>query len=571
MPDPAPDDRVDEGAAGTPTPTGSYHGNLVPELKAEGDQPERTRPTPPGGNKGGLLPSPAAPVALMQFGKYRVLGKIDSGGMGTVFEAEDPDLKRRVALKVMNPDLAIDPAARERFIREARAAAAVRHDNIIIIHDVGEQNGQLYLVMELLAGESLATRLMHGPLPPDEVIRIGREVAAGLAAARATGIVHRDIKPSNLWLEAPTDRVKILDFGLAHFVSGVPGLTGVGEVMGTPDYMSPEQAVGLGVDHRSDLFSLGAVLYLAVSEVKPFPGRNVEAVRQAVIACKPQKASDVNPVVPEALADFIHQLLTKEPADRPQTAEEVIEALDAIAAGRSPPRPEDRGPRRNRWRWVALAAVAVAVAGALGIALWSWFGKDPPVDYQGRVDVLVNRKSRWVPLIEVDALPVKNGDSIKIQVEVKPAAYLYVFWVDPDGETFPIYPWNGGWGTRPAKETPVSALNIPDTGDYTIDPKKPTVGVTTMVAFASPKRLKQTDADFQAWFHDLPRIERAKKDTRATVWFDNYAPPRSGQHLGPVAIESIDPYERWQIALKKRVGGAAPFETSMSFAQDMGK
>ncbi|MBN9119320.1 MAG: DUF4384 domain-containing protein, partial [Planctomycetes bacterium] len=194
-------------------------------------------------------------------------------------------------------------------------------------------------------------------------------------------------------------------------------------------------------------------------------------------------------------------------------------------------------------------------------------GEEPPPDYHGRVEVLVNRNSRWVPVVHPDALPIKHGDHIKVPVQLDRPAYLYVFWVDPDGETFPIHPWRDGWGTRPNKEAPVSGLVLPEGRDYTIDPNKPTVGVTTMVAFASPEPLKLSDADFRAWFRDLPRVDRARGDDRPGVWFENFTLPRDPQLRGPVAVESTDPYQHWQNELKKRVRDPAPYQMSMSFPQ----
>jgi hypothetical protein len=521
---------------------------------------------------------PAAP----HFGGYRIVREIGRGGMGVVFEAEDAGLGRRVALKVMNANIAVHNVSRERFLREARAAATVRHDNVVTVHQVGEQDGVPFFVMPLLAGEPLSQRLGHGLLSPNEVVRLGIEIASGLAAAHAAGLVHRDVKPANLWLESPNDRVKLLDFGLVRLTSGGDPLTESGALMGTPDYMSPEQAEGGFVDHRTDLFSLGAVLYHAATGGKPFRGATTLAVLKAVAGQAPPPACMVNPGVPAVLSEVIERLLAKKPEDRFQTAAEVIAALNACAAGAVAQNlsttvslaPLPVRVRTRRWQWVALAAGVILAVGTAVVLRSCVFGEHrgapggSTVVSRGQVDATAWRDGRWVPLLNPAALPIKTGDHFKVSVQVDSPAYLYVFWIEPDGEATPLYSWNPArWGGRPVTEKPVAHLSLPDGGDFTPDPKRPLVGVTTIVAFASPEPLRLSDAEFQKWFEGLPRIERAKNDTRAVVWFDNYAPPREDRARAPKVIGSIDPYERWQLELKKRVGGAAPFQTSLSFAQ----
>ena len=202
---------------------------------------------------GPLLAAAKLPDEIGRLGPYRVLARIGVGGMGLVFRAEDPHLRRLVALKVMLPQFTADPTARARFLREARAAAAVEHDHIVPIFQVGEDRGVPYLAMPLLKGESLATRLKAtGPLPLFHAVRIAREMAEGLAAAHAAGLIHRDVKPSNIWLEGSRRRVRLLDFGLARVVG--PGRGDSSrlldqEIVGTPAYMSPEQA-GNEADRR---------------------------------------------------------------------------------------------------------------------------------------------------------------------------------------------------------------------------------------------------------------------------------------------------------------------------------
>ena len=261
---------------------------------------------------------------------YKVLHKLGQGGMGWVMLAEDTQLGRRVALKVMRSQHAADDESRTRFVREARAAAALKHDNIITIYHVGEDQGVPYLAMELLEGGTLQQRLEYPkPLALGAAVRIAREIAAGLAAAHARGVVHRDIKPANIWLESPKGRVKILDFGLARQID-TKGVTQAGEIIGTPHYMAPEQARAKAVDARSDLFSLGCILYRMVTGRLPFAGDTLLATLTAIAVDMPPPVCDLNPQAPDALADLIFRLLAKDPDRRPQTAAAVIEELRTI-------------------------------------------------------------------------------------------------------------------------------------------------------------------------------------------------------------------------------------------------
>ncbi|WP_439630071.1 protein kinase domain-containing protein [Gemmata sp.] len=280
----------------------------------------------------------AAPAA--RFGEYVLLGELGRGGMGAVYRAEDPRLKREVALKVMLPQFAAHDQARARFVREARAQARVEHDHVAAILHIGDHQGLPFIVMPLLKGMTLHAALRANPRPPlAEVIRIGREVAEGLAAAHEKGLVHRDIKPANVWLEGKKLRVKILDFGLARAADtdatdATDGpVTREGAVVGTPAYMSPEQGRGLPVDGRTDLWSLGVVLYQMTTGELPFRGANTLAILTALAIDHPPPPAHRNPAVPQHLSDFVVRLLAKDPAYRPPTAEAAAEELRAIEAG----------------------------------------------------------------------------------------------------------------------------------------------------------------------------------------------------------------------------------------------
>ena len=251
--------------------------------------------------------------------------------MGLVFEALDIVLDRKVALKVLRPGLPAEQAAKARFLREARAMAALSHTHIVSIFQVGEDSGLPYLAMPLLHGETLEALMQKVPRPPlREVARVGAEIADGLAAAHAKGLIHRDIKPSNVWLEAPTGRVKLLDFGLARETDEAVALTNSGFVIGTPAYMSPEQARGEDIDFRSDLFSLGTVLYQMATHVKPFDGPTAVAVLRHLEMHTPQRISIKRPDCPPAFANLVMELLAKDRDQRPATAEVVVRRLQAI-------------------------------------------------------------------------------------------------------------------------------------------------------------------------------------------------------------------------------------------------
>lgn len=299
-------------------------------------------------------------------GPYRVVEVLGAGGMGTVFLGMDSNLQRRVAIKAMKPSLAGNPANRQRFLREAQAAAAVKHDHVVTIYHVGEERGVPFLAMECLEGESLETQLQReGKLSVAEAVRIGREVAQGLAAAHKAGLVHRDIKPANLWLESGNrSLVKILDFGLARGFEGGSQLTQTGCILGTPAYMAPEQARAAHlVDHRCDLFSLGCVLYRMTTGRMPFTGDDPMTVLAAVNFETPVAPHALNPAVPVALSNVVMRLLSKEPSGRPSSAEELVGVLASLEAGETLvfPRPPWSGRRRAVTGLAASAVLASVV------------------------------------------------------------------------------------------------------------------------------------------------------------------------------------------------------------------
>jgi eukaryotic-like serine/threonine-protein kinase len=272
--------------------------------------------------------SPAEnPEHLGRLGPYEVHEVLGRGGMGVVLKAFEPALRRFVAIKLLGSHLAANAVHRQRFLREARSAAAVRHEHVVGIHRVDDSGALPFLVMEYVPGRTLQQRLDEGPpLELNEIVDLGLQIAAGLAAAHAQGVVHRDIKPANVLLEAGTGRVKIADFGLARAADDT-GLTQSGVIAGTPQYMAPEQARGEKVDHRADLFSLGSILYALCTGRAPFQGGAAVAVLYQVCSESPTPIREINPAIPEWLAALVEKLQAKKPGDRFQTAAEVAELL----------------------------------------------------------------------------------------------------------------------------------------------------------------------------------------------------------------------------------------------------
>lgn len=272
------------------------------------------------------------PMAPRTIGGHRVIRLLGSGGMGRVWLAHDDRLDRDVAIKVMLPSKALEPASRERFLRESRAVARIDHPHVVTIHHVGEEGGLPYLVMPFLEGRSLADHLrQEGRLPIAEALRIAQEIAAGLGAAHARNLVHRDIKTDNVILVGPARRVRIIDFGLVREASVTShSLTLDGLVVGTPSYMAPERATDGEVDGRADLFGLGVILYEMLGGRLPYEGRSFVAVLAAIARGTPTPLSEVAPDVPPAVADLVMRLIAHDPADRPADADVVATSLEAL-------------------------------------------------------------------------------------------------------------------------------------------------------------------------------------------------------------------------------------------------
>ena len=383
--------------------------------------------------------------SLGRLGAYDVMEILGRGGMGTVFKAVDTTLARIVAVKILSPFLASHGTARQRFVREAKSAAAVVHDHVITIHAVDETEGQPYLVMQFVPGMSLQEKIdRNGPLEVKEILRIAKQIASGLAAAHEQGLVHRDIKPSNILLENGIERVKITDFGLARAVNDA-SITHSEVIAGTPQYMAPEQAKGEAVDHRADLFSLGSVMYTMCTGRPPFRADGTMAVLRSVCEKRPMAISEINADIPSWLVEIIDRLHEKEPDERFQSAAEVERVLaerladvqlPTISSARQAPthdahpvepKPPSPNPSHSSWKSRGVAGLLILV---LALSISELSGATNIAESVATVFRIETPEGTVVvELADPNATVTLDGEEIAIGAEgfkelwVKPGAY----------------------------------------------------------------------------------------------------------------------------------------------------
>src|ERR1700704_3487135 len=331
-------------------------------------------------------------AAGSKLGPYEIVTPLGAGGMGEVYRARDTRLERTVAIKILPPQFSSDPVRKQRFEREAKTISSLNHPHICVLHDIGHQDGVDYIVRECVEGETLAKRLEKGPLPLDQVLKYGAQIADALDKAHRSGIVHRDLKPANIILT--TTGAKLLDFGLAKpalplataatLTTARSPVTEQGTIMGTFQYMSPEQLQGNELDARSDIFSFGAVLYEMVTGKRAFAGKSQLSVANAILEKEPEPISTMKPMTPASLDHTIRRCLTKDPEERWQAARDLALELKWTAeSGARTNSPVHAPLGRNglaRAGWlVAAAFFLLAVAG--GAAWWKASNRRMPPMY----------------------------------------------------------------------------------------------------------------------------------------------------------------------------------------------
>jgi serine/threonine protein kinase len=334
-------------------------------------------------------------TAGTKLGPYEIQSPLGAGGMGEVYRAMDTRLDRAVAIKVLASHLSSSPELKQRMEREARAISSLNHPNICHLYDIGSQDGTDYLVMEFLEGETLAERLRKAAMPLSEILKIGIAVAEALAVSHRQGVVHRDLKPGNIMLTQ--GGAKLMDFGLAKPLglqttaagsgsapsftavatlsgpSPLSPLTTAGSIVGTIQYMSPEQIEGKEADARSDIFAFGAVLYETVTGRRPFTGKSQISLASSILEKDPEPISATNPLIPSAFEHVLTTCMQKNPEDRFLAAHDIKLELQWIAAGRSssavPALPASPSHTRERLGWIAAIVVAIVMGVAAGILI----------------------------------------------------------------------------------------------------------------------------------------------------------------------------------------------------------
>lgn len=303
----------------------------------------------------------------MNFGRYQIISEVGKGSMGVVYKAHDPQIDRVVALKVLRPDRITSEEFVQRFLKEARAIGRLSHPNIITVYDSGQDNDTLYIVMEFLIGKTLREAQQEKQLSLQEIIHIGSQVADALDYAHRQGIVHRDIKPSNILL-TPEGYLKLTDFGIARIEDPTAHhQTQAGDILGTPIYMSPEQIMGRKVDGRSDLYSLGVILYELTTGRKPFQGENLAAIFNAIIEEKPPPIELPDTSLSQRLSALIFKSISKSTEDRFQTGAQLAQALKSCLQRRKSDAPPESvaPPKPDRMRFMLPLALGLALAAAV--------------------------------------------------------------------------------------------------------------------------------------------------------------------------------------------------------------
>jgi eukaryotic-like serine/threonine-protein kinase len=356
----------------------------------------------------------------MNYGRHQILKELGKGSMGVVYKAHDPQIDRLVALKVLRPDRVSTQAFLQRFMKEARAIGRLSHPNIVVVYDVGEEHGTVYIAMEFLEGKPLDEIVKSESFQSDEIIELGVQVAEALDYAHRKGVVHRDIKPSNIIVQ-PDGQIKITDFGIAHMEDPeVTQQTQAGEILGTPAYMSPEQVLSQPVDGRSDLFSLGVILYELATGKRPFRGENLAAIFRSITDEDPTEPIMVKPDVSPGLSGVIMRSLAKSPENRFGTGKDLAEALRdccqviPVSPGTIPP------PAKESRRPILRLSVSLVFLSCLaGLAIYLYF-REPlklPLTVSPLVSIPSPTPAPKLGALKIDSSPV--GAQVLVDGEIK--------------------------------------------------------------------------------------------------------------------------------------------------------
>lgn len=495
--------------------------------------------------------------------RYRVLKILGQGGFGRVYLASDDKLKRLVAIKVPKASRIARPQDADAYLVEAQVLAKLDHPHIVPVYDVGRCNDGLpFVVSKYIEGSSLAARMQEGRLPYAEAARLVCQVAEALQHAHQHGLVHRDVKPANILID-DSQTAFLADFGLAlkdeDFGKG-------GGSAGTPAYMSPEQAQDHGnlVDGRSDIFSLGVVLYELLTGRRPFVADSADSLRMLIAKAHARPPRQVDPGIPKELERICLKALARNPSDRYTTAYDMARDLRRFTT------PID-------WRGRTVAALALLAIGGF-VTWWMLPGentatKTPTEQISGAVDVLAWKKVGeaviFTRLTEPGALPFRVGDQYRFEADLSGPAYLYVFRIDTEGKASPVFPWQPGeWGSRPAEEKPLTRLSLP------ANPKKGWTmqgerdGMETWFLLARASRLPMSDADLQTLLSGLP-AQRTVGSLSTVVWFDNGVIVKNDRKRDPLFFESDinDPVVQLLTTLQQKLQPQADFTTAVSYAR----
>jgi predicted Ser/Thr protein kinase len=537
-----------------------------------------------------------------RFGRYKVLKRLGQGGMGAVYLAHDSTLQRQVAVKVAQFQEKDGPKVVERFLREARATAGLQHEGICQVFDFGELEGIHYIAMAYVQGRPLSVLLRDGrPLEQRRAAELVRQVALALEVAHQAGVIHRDLKPANVMLDAQ-ERPKVVDFGLARRAQDVT-LTSLGVAVGTPAYMSPEQLTCKTITPASDIYSLGVILYQALTGRLPYPATSLAHLSYLIIRGNPDPPSSLRPGLDLRLEAICRKALARDVRERYGSMAELAADLDAFLTGSATAGPSSAAPHSTKvlprrlarsWRsprfWIA-AGVLLAVAG--GALVWalkalhtdpgrpSAGGEKPPdgpaggilAPLQGWVDVRIweprSERRQNLGLRDEAALPLRLNDQIRVEARVNRRAYLYVVWIDAEGKALPVYPWSlGHWEERPADEKPVDHLSLPANPTESWPVESATAGMETLLLLAREEPLPRT-VDLQGLLSGLP--PQTMQSARAAVWFENgevvqHEATRAPNFFNVKKID--DPVLRAQHYLHKTLGPYCAYSRAVSFAYE---